>query len=776
LRVVHVINGLTTGGAETVLCRLATFPSDVTHEVICLERRGVYSDRLEARGIRVHHLDWTSAEASPRASLRLRRLIKQSGADVVQAWMYRSNILGGIAAKTAGIPVVWNIRSSTVAPLRPATRFLARVGGILARWIPSRIVNCSAQSVEIHAKLGYDPRKVVVIPNGYPAEDIRPDEESRNRTRSELGIGQDVFLIGNVGRWHRQKGYPVLIQALASLLAKGLPVRLILVGPELDSSNAALAEFIDRYGCAAAVTLLGASGEMIDIARALDLHVLASIGAEGFPNVVAETMLSGTPNVATSVGDTTLILGDTGWIVPPSDSERLAAAIEGAHAEWSSSPAKWRRRQAAARRRIGENFSLEGMVARYEEVWNEVAAGASTQAFAGNIQADEDTASKPLRVLHIINRLTLGGAEALLYRLASHDPLNEHVIVSLGGPAWYSERLEARGVAVHHLGVETAGSLPGGVLRLRRLIRDSGVDVVQCWMYHSNLIGGLIAKSAGKPVVWGIHNSSLEAVKLTSRVVVYLGGMLARWTPDFVINCSTRSAELHSRLGYAAGQGTVVHNGYDPSVWFPDEGVRISVRHALKIDPREFVIGNIARWHPQKDIPNLLAALAIVRRQGVRFRCVLIGAGLDDRNEDLVQALDAAGGGDGLLLLGSRSDVQDLARAIDLNVLASCGGEAFPNVVAETMLSGTPNVVTDVGDAAAMIGATGWIVPPRHPDALAAAIVKAYREWNDRPDEWELRRDAARARIADNFSFARMLKAYQDVWLRVATRKRVKVA
>ena len=770
MRVVHVINGLTTGGAETVLYRLATYPSDVTHEVICLEHRGVISNRLEARGISVHHLDWSRAKDSARAWPRLCRLIGQSGADVVQAWMYRSNVIAGLAARRAGIPVVWNIRSSTVAPLRPATRLLARAGGVLARWIPSRIVNCSAKSVKIHANLGYDPRKVVVIPNGYAAEELYPDEKARNRTRRELGVGPGLFLIGNVGRWHRQKGYPVLIEALAILLEKKLAVRLVLKGPGLDSSNGALADLIDRFGCADAVSLVGASGEMVDMARAFDLHVLASIGAEGFPNAVAETMLSGTPNVATCVGDVELILGDTGWIVPPSDPRRLAAAIEAAHGEWSSSPAQWRKRQEAARRRIAENFSLQGMASRYEEVWKQAAARVPIRALAGSKAAEHDAPAEPLRVLHVINRLTLGGAEALLYRLATRDAANKHVIVSLGSPAWYSDRLEERGVQVHHLGIETASSLPAGVLRLRRLIRDSGADIVQCWMYHSNLIGGLIAKSAGKPVIWSIHNTSLEPVRARSRAIAHFGGMIARWTPDFVINCSSRSAELHGKIGYSAAEGAVVHNGYDSSIWFPDERARRATRAALNIAPQDFAIGSVARWDALKDIPNLIAALGIVKDRGIPFRCVLIGAGLSSANRELVGQVERIGCADRLILLGSRSDVQDLARAMDLHVLAS-RTEAFPNVVAETMLSGAPNAVTGVGDAAVMVGATGWVVPPRDPEALAVAIVEAYREWKDRPDEWASRRDSARARIADNFSFTRMLEAYQEVWCRVARRE-----
>lgn len=373
---------------------------------------------------------------------------------------------------------------------------------------------------------------------------------------------------------------------------------------------------------------------------------------------------------------------------------------------------------------------------------------------------------QPLKILHVINSLGLGGAETLLYRLVTRESPNSHIVVSLGAPAWYSGPLNDAGVPLHHLGMESVTSAPGALARLNRIIRDSGADVVQCWMYRSNLLGGQLAQLAGIPVIWGIHCSSLEPLKLTSRLLVYLSGLVARWNPDFIINCSARSAQLHERLGFSAAAGGVVHNGYDSSAFFPDEASRIHARAGLGISAGEFALGTIARWHPQKDIPNFLAAARIARRRGVPVRCVLVGVGLDEANEELGKAIEGAGTASFTDRLGGRSDVQAIARALDVHVLASCGSEAFPNVVAETMLSGTPNIVTDVGDAALMVGETGWIVRPRDPEGLASAIVEAYAEWKGRPSEWHGRTVRARNRIAENFSFGRMAEAYEEVWRR----------
>jgi glycosyltransferase involved in cell wall biosynthesis len=369
-----------------------------------------------------------------------------------------------------------------------------------------------------------------------------------------------------------------------------------------------------------------------------------------------------------------------------------------------------------------------------------------------------------LRVLHVINNLGLGGAETLLYRLVIRDRSNEHVVVSLGPPEWYSGRLEESGIELHHLNMDSLAAVPAGMLRLNSILRQSGADVVQCWLYRSNLLGGMLSQAAGKPVAWGIHCSSLEPLKRSSRALVYLSGFLARWMPDFIVNCSARSQELHAKLGFSKARGGVVHNGYDPAAFYPDEAARLATRKALGIAPEQFAIGTVARWHPQKDIPNLLAAARLASDRGVPLTCLLIGSGLGPDNAELAKEVGNSRSEHFAVTLGERSDIQDIARALDLHVLASCGSEAFPNAVAETMLSGTPNAVTDIGDSALMVGKTGWVAPPRDPKRLADAIEAAYREWKEKPAQWKERRKGARKQIADNFTLDRMAGAYEAVW------------
>jgi glycosyltransferase involved in cell wall biosynthesis len=286
-------------------------------------------------------------------------------------------------------------------------------------------------------------------------------------------------------------------------------------------------------------------------------------------------------------------------------------------------------------------------------------------------------------------------------------------------------------------------------------------------MYLSNVLSSLAVRRGSTPVVWGIHNSSLEQVGLLSRMSAYLGGAGAPRLASFVVNCSRRSAKLHAKLGYSALPNRIIANGYDPSAFRPDDDARASTRSELGLGDGTFAVGSIARWHQHKDIPTLLRAVRIAADHGVPIRCLLVGRGLDHRDEELGSAIRAAGCEELVAGLGPRSDIPKLARAFDLHLLSS-RSEAFPNVVAETMRSGTPNAVTDAGDAAAIVDDTGWVVPRASPQKLAQAIVEAYGEWSRKPSNWQLRRDVSRRRIVANYDFEKMASAYAEIWRKVA--------
>ena len=337
------------------------------------------------------------------------------------------------------------------------------------------------------------------------------------------------------------------------------------------------------------------------------------------------------------------------------------------------------------------------------------------------------------RILHVITGLGMGGAEMMLYKLVGvHRDRFDAQVISLTDEGVIAERIRALGIPVHALGMSTSRPGPRALTRLAGRIREIQPDLVQTWMYHADLVGGLAAWLAGDlPLVWGIHNTTLDesATRARTRMVVRMNARLSGWLPDRIISCSQKALELHAGLGYAAQKMVVIPNGFNLDDFKPDPAARIWLRDSLGLPPDALIIGHVARYNPQKDYPTLLAAAAELQRslaqggsQGLPdVHFVLCGDGVSPQNPELTGMLAQHKLARYVHLLGRRSDVPRVMSAFDLGTLSSAYGEAFPNVIGEMMACEVPCVVTDVGDADVMVGASGRVVPVRDPRALADA-------------------------------------------------------
>lgn len=376
-----------------------------------------------------------------------------------------------------------------------------------------------------------------------------------------------------------------------------------------------------------------------------------------------------------------------------------------------------------------------------------------------------------MKVLHVVTGLHDGGAEAILYRLCTNSTDHRHIVISLTEEGKYCPKLRELGITVHTLDMPRGRLTLRGISKLWRLLQQESPDLVQTWMYHGDLLGGITARLHGiRAVCWGIHHTNLEPgkSKLGTILVARLCAILSHWVPRRIACCAERSVTVHQALGYDANRCVVVRNGYDTSVFAPDERQGKALRATLGLSKECRALGLVGRFDPQKDHANLLAALARVRAGGREFKVVLAGPGITPTNEILMDLIAKAGLRDATYVLGRRDDVPVIMNAIDVHVLSSSFGEASPNVLAEAMACGTPCVTTNVGDAAIIVGDTGWVVPPSDPEALANAIIGALVE---REDEglWRARQEAARARIEAEFGLARMVHGYEQLWMEAST-------
>ena len=371
-----------------------------------------------------------------------------------------------------------------------------------------------------------------------------------------------------------------------------------------------------------------------------------------------------------------------------------------------------------------------------------------------------------MQVTHIITGLNNGGAEAVLYRLCTNDTGATHTVISLMDMGKYGSMLEKAGITVHCLNMPQGKVTLSGLRKLYTLLKKGKPDAVQTWMYHADLIGGVIAKLAGvKKVFWNIRHSTLEAgkSKRSTIVIAKLCARLSKRVPTGIVCCADEALAVHAAIGYDKSKMTVIYNGYRLDQFNINTEAGNAVKQELDIAHVPLVLGLVGRFNPQKDHANLLNALALLKEKHKYFVCLLVGAGINPDNTELYEQLKSLGLLEHVHLLDQRSDIPAVMNALDVHVLSSTT-EGFPNVVAEAMACGTPCVTTDVGDAGLIVGDTGWVVPPRNAEALADAIEQALLEKKNKPEAWQQRKQASRARIEENFSVEKMVEKYHRVW------------
>ena len=374
-----------------------------------------------------------------------------------------------------------------------------------------------------------------------------------------------------------------------------------------------------------------------------------------------------------------------------------------------------------------------------------------------------------MRIVHVVPALVTGGAQTMLAKLLeSEADAQDQLVVALrpGGGLW--DRIAATGAKVESLGLTPGQVSPAALWRLARLARGWRADVVHGWMYHGNLAAQLAAGLTDWriPVIWNIRHSlhDLAAEKPATRRIIRFGAPVSRFAAEIVYNSAVSVAQ-HQACGYAA-TAEVIPNGFDLDRFRPDAAARAAFRTALGLDGATRLVGLIARDHPMKDHASMLRAAGQLADEGIDLELVLVGEGVTGTNTALLDLTRAAGLAGRVHLLGERSDVPAIMAALDVLVLCSAWGEGFPNVLGEAMACGVPCVATDVGDCRMILAGLGELVPPREPEALAAAL----RRMLDLPAARRLELGAAgRRRVATDFSLPAAAARYRRLYQRLAT-------
>jgi len=387
-RILFMDHTATLGGGEIALLNLvAAVDKDRFEILVLLFDDGPLAEKLRAAGIqvRIEPLDAAIGQTRKdslgagslgkilkawRFTTRLKRAIREIQPALVHTNSLKSDILGGIAARRAKVPVVWHIRDRIVPEYLPRT--VVRVFRRLCRWIPRHVIAISDSvlaTLRLPKRFTRDNKRARVVHDGVL---LPPHRETATSPSLRVGI------VGRISPW---KGQHIFLQAAARVRSKYPKARFVIIGAALFAENdydQQLQRLADQLDLRAVVQFTGFRTDVAQLIDTLDILVHASTTGEPFGQVVAEGMAAGKPVVATAGGGVPEIIvdRDSGLLVPMGDASAMAEAIE----RLADDVDLRHRIGAAARKRIEEKFTIARTARGVEAVWEHVlGAGGATR-------------------------------------------------------------------------------------------------------------------------------------------------------------------------------------------------------------------------------------------------------------------------------------------------------------------------------------------------------------------------------------------------------------
>ncbi len=326
--------------------------------------------QIEALGVPITALEMRAGRPSLSGLLKLRTVIKALQPDLIQGWMYHGNLVATLARSVffKKAALAWNIRQSLYQT--KTEKFLTRQVIKANRFFSASsdvLLYNSQLSRQQHENFGFFGSRGQVIANGIDVNHFRFSESQCQRIRTELTIPIDALIVGHVARFHPMKDHTNFLQAAKTIALRYPNAHFLLSGRDVHLDNVSFKKEIP-VSLQGRFHLLGERSDVADLMSAMDIFCQSS-WSEAFPNVLGEAMAVGVPCVATDVGDSALIIGDSGVMVAPGDSMALASGIE----SLLTLPTPERRiLRQQARGRIKDKFTLGKIVDQYEALYKTI--------------------------------------------------------------------------------------------------------------------------------------------------------------------------------------------------------------------------------------------------------------------------------------------------------------------------------------------------------------------------------------------------------------------
>jgi len=363
LKILFLSRQLNIGGAERQLVTLANELAARGHEIVIASYYpgGALSKMLDPKRVKLISYEKKSRWDLFTLFFKTLKVVRDEQPAILHGWMHTQNVVATFAkALNPKVTMVWAVRASNLEEhLDWAEKLTIWLQARLSSFA-SRIAVNSMAGLEYAVKGGLPREKMIFVPNGIDTNTFYPNDVERHRVRAQWNMGDDVKIVGNISRFDPIKNHKMFLKAAATVAAKRPDVRFVCVGHGKEAYLQELKQLARTLGLEGKVHWIQAQSDVRAVYNALDVFCSSSL-TEGFPNVIGEAMACGRHCVVTNVGDSGLVVGDTGIVVPSDDAKAMAAGLlDRLNAEETLN--------LRARQRILENFTVAHLADKSEYV------------------------------------------------------------------------------------------------------------------------------------------------------------------------------------------------------------------------------------------------------------------------------------------------------------------------------------------------------------------------------------------------------------------------
>ena len=362
-KILHIITSLGGGGAEKSLFNLLTngLENDYENYVICLSTKGIYTEKLLKKNIKVIHINMRGFFSSIKQIITLAKICKIIQPSLIQGWMYHGNLISLILSivNFNKIPVAINIRQAldNEKALNFRTKFINKICAFLSIF-SCAIISNSKRALSHHHQIGYVKKNNFIINNGFDTSLFK--KITNNKLLNDLEIKDNDFVIGFLGRNHYQKNFDLLLSVFLKIQRKYKNIKLLCIGEGFKNYAKKNKNKNIKY--------LGYKNEVYKYINLFDILCMTSLW-EGFPNVIGEAMSCEVPCIASNVGDCSYLINNKNLIFKSGCKDELYKKIISLY---EMKKEDLRKLGKQSRQRIINNFSIESNIAEYKKLYKKL--------------------------------------------------------------------------------------------------------------------------------------------------------------------------------------------------------------------------------------------------------------------------------------------------------------------------------------------------------------------------------------------------------------------